>query len=120
MLRQTLVYVGEDVYTHNLRLGKQITESLEDLSLSTECIAGVDRRFARKEYSAIHILQLDLDPVNGITNVVRNDYFENPLKTKIIINGSKESTAPKAKKVIAADPFGSFNWISAPTSETTS
>ncbi len=119
MLRQTLVYVGEDVYTHNLRLGKQITESLEDLSLSTECIAGVDRRFARKEYSAIHILQLDLDPVNGITNVVRNDYFENPLKTKIIINGSKESITPKVKKSVSADPFISMSWANFP-SETTS
>ena len=44
--------------------------------------------FAAKEYSCLYILVLNLDPQSGITEVIRNEYAENPLKTRIVINAA--------------------------------
>lgn len=54
--------------------------------------------FEQKEYSALYILVLDLDPANGSTSVIRNEYAENPLKTRIVINTAARGLAPASKK----------------------
>lgn len=54
--------------------------------------------FDCKECTAFHILVLHLDPANGITEVLRNEYFENPLKTRTIINAAAKSAAVVKKR----------------------
>ena len=54
--------------------------------------------FEQKEYSALYILVLDLDPANGSTSVIRNEYAENPLKTRIVINAAARGMAPAPKR----------------------
>ena len=68
--------------------------------------------FAIGEYSALSVLVLNLDPASGITEVIRNEYAENPLKVRTIIN-------PAAKK-LAKKPLNteSFNWDAVVEEET--
>ena len=49
--------------------------------------------FADNHYSALHIMVMKLEPEKGITEVVLNEYAENALKQRIVIN-------EKAKKPI--------------------
>jgi len=53
--------------------------------------------FQSGEYSALHILVLNLDPANGITEVLLNEYAENPLKKRIVLNEAAKSTVVKRK-----------------------
>lgn len=43
-------------------------------------------KIRNKTCSEVYILVMKLDPANGVTEVLRNDYVTNPLKLKIEIN----------------------------------
>jgi len=55
--------------------------------------------FRVKEYSALHILVLNLDAANGVTEVLRNEYAENPLKKRIVINEQAKRPAVVRRKM---------------------
>lgn len=54
--------------------------------------------FETKEYSALLIMVLNLDPANGVTEVLRNEYAENELKKRTIINAAAKSTQVVRKR----------------------
>jgi hypothetical protein len=54
--------------------------------------------FEQKEYSCFFMLVLNLDPANGIVEVIRNEYAENDLKKRTIINAAAKSTQVVRKK----------------------
>lgn len=49
--------------------------------------------FAAGEYSALHVLVLNLNPTKGVTEVLRNEYSENPLRVRTEINTAAKKTA---------------------------
>jgi len=65
--------------------------------------------FEQKEYSCFFMLVLNLDPANGITEVIRNEYAENPLKHRTIINAAAKATQVVRKRnlldAISAQPM---------------
>jgi hypothetical protein len=54
--------------------------------------------FNQGQYSQLHMLVLRLDPANGITEVLKNEYMEGPLKQRITINPAAKPKNPVAKK----------------------
>lgn len=55
--------------------------------------------FNSGQYTALHQLVLRLDPANGITEVIKNEYIEGPLKQRIVINPKAKSTVVKKKSI---------------------
>ena len=105
MLKQVLIYCNSDLYKHGcLDLGHQraYTPTLDMDSELEYYINQYKNRFNKKEYSELHILTLLLDPANGETTVLVNEYSQNPLKVKTIIN-AVAATAPKKIKKISFD-----------------
>jgi len=99
---QYLFYNCTDKYERRpLQLAKQVCVS--DLGHNQATADDHDAYFQSclksGEYSALHIMVLRLDPANGITEVVRNEYAENPLKQRIVIN----APAKVQKKVKTAE-----------------
>ena len=55
--------------------------------------------FNSGQYTALHQLVLRLDPANGITEVLKNEYLEGPLKQRITINPQAKATVVKKKSI---------------------
>jgi hypothetical protein len=87
MIKQYLFYVGQDVYSHELKLSRQIVVN-EGVTSDEEGPAYIDHfyhMFKQQQISALLLIVLEIDTVAGI-KVVTNEYMVNPLKKKIVIN----------------------------------
>lgn len=106
MIRQYLYYTGVSVYSHDLRLDKQIHGSTLDTDKMNHGQSYIDyyRTMMRnKDLSALLIMVIELDPANGVTNIIMNEYSENPLKKKIIINTkARENVVAKGESILAS------------------
>ena len=63
--------------------------------------------FEQKEYSCLYVLVFNLDPANGVTEVLRNEYAENPLKHRTVINAAARKPTTKARtleQILANEP----------------
>lgn len=67
------------------------------------------RYFAQGEYSALYVLVLNLNPATGVTEVLRNEYSENPLKVRTEINAAAKKTMATKK------PFNMTDFVEFPT-----
>ena len=102
-MKHFLFYVSNDKYERKpLQLSKQIMvqEDGSGAATAADHEAYYKDSFKRKEYSALHILVLNLDPANGVTEVVRNEYAENPLKQRIEINAAAKRAVPRSKSLL--------------------
>lgn len=101
MLKQALIYTNPDLYSYgqldlvHQRFFTSTPDAEADISYYLEKYR---EKFADKKYSELHILILHLDPANGVTEVLTNEYGQNPLKIKTIINAAA-ANAPKVKKM---------------------
>lgn len=86
-MKQLLIYVSTDPYSHDLKLYKQMNEpaghSLESMQAH---IDAVKLDFNRKNLSALHLLMLDIKVEAGTVELVLNEFGKNPLKTRLEIN----------------------------------
>lgn len=95
MIYQLLIYTGGDAFSYDMVLAKQVCRSEYD-SLSMYA-ADYINAFKNKGMSCLHIIVLKLDPINDITEVVRNEFYKHPLKKRVEIN-KKEGATTKAKQ----------------------
>lgn len=105
MLKQALIYTNSDLYNYGqLDLVHQrfFTSSPDADADIGYYLEKYREKFADKKYSEIHILMLHLDPANGVTDVLINEFAQNPLKVRTIINAAA-ANAPKIKKM--SQPF---------------
>ena len=111
MLKQVLIYTNSDLYKHGCLdlVHQRFFTSTPDADSDIDYyISQYRNKFTNKKYSEIHILMLHLDPANGITEVLMNEYAQHPVKVKTIINAAA-ATARKTVKMswdeaIAASP----------------
>ena len=129
-MKHYLFYGCNDKYERGpMELLKSILVRDDEGALSQEANARehelhFKKYFERNEYSALYILVLDLDPAKGSTAVIRNEYAENPLKTRIVINAAARGMAPAPKKktigqimaeqAMVAPQFAMFDEVSEP------
>jgi hypothetical protein len=107
-MKQYLFYACSNKYERGpLELQKQIC--VKDNQDAPHHQANADEHmrhyrayFEGKEFSVLHILVLHLDPANGITEVLTNEYAENPLKVRTIINPQAKGLAVKKKSILNA------------------
>lgn len=106
MIRQYLYYIGSSIYSHDLRLDKQIhgdTLDSDKMSHGQSYIDYYRTMMQNKDLSALLVMVLDIDPANGVTNIIMNEYIENPLKKKIVIN-AKAREGMVSKKTMTWPP----------------
>lgn len=103
MLKQVLIYGNSDLYKY----GDMILTHQRAYIPNSDMDADLDyyinqykTRFNKKQYSELHILTLLLDPANGETTVLVNEYSQNPLKVKTIINAVAANAPKKMKSVL--------------------
>ena len=117
-MKQYLFYACTNKYERGpLELQKQIC--IKDNADAPHHQANADEHerhyhayFEGKEYSSLHILVLNLDPVNGITEVIKNEYAENPLKVRTIINpNAKGLAATKKRSLLDAISMPMYNQV---------
>ena len=107
-MKQYLFYACSNKYERGpLELQKQIcirdnADAMHHQQNADEHERHYRSYFAAKDYSSLHILVLNLDPANGITEVIKNEYAENPLKTRTIINPQAKVLAVKKKSLLDA------------------
>jgi hypothetical protein len=107
-MKQYLFYACTNKYERGpLELQKQI--NVKDNQDAPHHQANADEHerhyrayFESKEYSALYILVLNLDPANSITEVIKNEYAENPLKVRTIINPQAKGIVIKKKSLLDA------------------
>jgi hypothetical protein len=106
-MKQFLFYGCTDKYERGpLALLKQIHFYDGDFSAERNAADHNEhylRYFKSGEYSALHILILNLNPAVGTTEVIRNEYSENPLKQRVVINPAAKRTTP-VKKTLLNNP----------------
>ena len=102
MLKQVLIYCSSELYKYGCmdlvhqRAYSPTPEMDNDLEYY---VNQYKNRFNKKQYSELHILTLLLDPANGETTVLVNEYSQNPLKVKTIINAVAATASKKIKKI---------------------
>lgn len=115
-MKQYLFYGCTNKYERGpLELLKQITVRDEDGSAQSERNAADHnehylRYFKAGEYSALYILVLNLNPATGTTEVIRNEYSENPLKTRVVINPAAKRI-PTRKVMMNPSQFVGFSEV---------
>lgn len=108
-MRQILIYICTNKFERGpMQLGKQMIWDQSIDKQYNDYIRHYQESFQIGEYSALHLLELNLDPANGITEVLRNEYSENPLKTRIVINPAAAKTPKKSLKVTIDDGLDLF------------
>ena len=88
-MKHFLFYISTNQYERtNLTLAKSILvyDDGSGQATATDHENYYKESFKGREYSALHILVLNLDAAHGVTEVLRNEYAENPLKKRIVIN----------------------------------
>ena len=81
---QLLIYACEDQFSH-LPLKKAYDKAAMDLSSVMEKVSIYRAHFQAKGFSAMHLIVLDIQ-TSGAVSVVLNEYGENPVKTRTVIN----------------------------------
>jgi len=100
MLYQLLVYAGGDAFSYDMVLNKQVCRNDYD-SLNLYASDYINA-FKNKGMSCLHIIILKLDPMNDVTEVIRNEFYKHPLKKRVEIN-KKEGSPEKLKKKTVND-----------------
>lgn len=100
MLFQLLIYAGADPFSYEMTLNKQVCRvECDSLNLYA---ADYINSFKGKNMSCLHIIILKLDPMNDVTEVIRNEFYKHPLKKRVEIN-KKEGSPEKIKKKTVND-----------------
>lgn len=104
-MKQYLFYTSDDAYSYDLRLNKQLfyrDGHPNEVAEGQAYLEHFTKRFKEEEFAALLIMVLELDPVNGVTNIVKNEFMTSPLKKKIVINARvlDKGTKPAAKKML--------------------
>ena len=104
MLKQLLIYANSDLYHYG---GMSLIYQLAHESESGDAQYYIERyksSFYNKKISELHIVYLLLDPLNGVTEVLLNEFAQNPLKVKTIINPKAATVVKKAVPVPEPEP----------------
>ena len=106
-LYQSLTYINTDLYVYGkMELVSQrcfLVDSVDSLADCKYYFEKYRTAFAQKKYSELHIMLLRLDPANGETVVEINEFSQNPLKTRTVINAIAATAPKKSKPIISFD-----------------
>lgn len=99
MIYQLLIYAGGDMFSYDMALNKQVSRS--DYEGLLPYVNQWTDTFKAKQCVCLHLLILKLDPLNGITEVVKNDFYKHPLKKRVEINKKAQegSTNRNSQKI---------------------
>ena len=97
------IYVSQDMYEYGkLELVKNIVVRDGNASQEQQLVTAIDHfkmYFNEKQYSEMHLFGVNLDPQNGVVEVIMNEYMQHPLRKRIVINGAARKTTNVVKKV---------------------
>ena len=99
------IYGNTDKYSYG-RLSLIMNQTYHSYSPTGDIAAYLDsyrRKFTSKHFTQIHLMVLKLDPKNGISEILVNEYAENPLLEKTKLNAEAESIA-KARTFKVSPP----------------
>lgn len=96
MIYQLLVYAGGDSFSYDMNLNKQVSRN--DYEGLLPYVEQWQETFKAKHCTCLHIIVLKLDPINGVTEVMKNDFYKHPLKARVEIN-KKAASGVSANKV---------------------
>lgn len=104
-MRQYLIYACTNKYERApLELVKQVCVKDNGNPSNANAHMSMYKEYFRSgEYSAIHVLVMELNAMAGTTEIVINEYAEGPLCKRIVINESarKDKSNPYANALLA-------------------
>lgn len=95
MIYQLLVYAGGDGFSYEMSLNKQVSRN--DYEGLLPYVNQWTDSFKAKHCTCLHLLILKLDPINGVTGVVKNDFYKHPLKQRVEINKKAQEALSQVK-----------------------
>jgi hypothetical protein len=109
---QCLFYIGNDMYSYDFSLIKQIFVENDNLSAVIDNYTYFKDLVTKHKHSIFYALYLKINPQNGEVEILLNEMYKVPLKEKIVINKAVRFPKPS----ISTNP--PVNLIEHPTVDT--